>query len=140
MSNAYTPRHRRASPRSRPVLPALTAAILAALVLAAFLVTGLMPGTGQLPAPALSSPQAAASAPASAHASTSTPASHAAPQPRPRPLARYTVRPGDSLWLIALAHYGSGTGWERIWAANRAVIGSDPGHILPGQVITVPRR
>ncbi|MFD7879970.1 transglycosylase family protein [Streptomyces sp. NPDC059766] len=42
----------------------------------------------------------------------------------------YTVRPGDTLSGIAARH---GTDWQRIYAANKAVIGDDPDVILPGQ-------
>jgi LysM repeat protein len=42
----------------------------------------------------------------------------------------YTVREGDTLSIIA-ARYG--TTWQRIYAANKAVIGGDPDLIVPGQ-------
>ncbi|MBQ1092013.1 transglycosylase family protein [Streptomyces sp. B93] len=42
----------------------------------------------------------------------------------------YTVRAGDTLSGIAARH---GTGWQRLYAANRAVIGDDPDVIVPGQ-------
>jgi nucleoid-associated protein YgaU len=42
----------------------------------------------------------------------------------------YTVREGDTLSTIAARH---GTTWQRIHAANRAVIGDDPDMIVPGQ-------
>ncbi|MFF7093431.1 transglycosylase family protein [Streptomyces rubradiris] len=42
----------------------------------------------------------------------------------------YTVREGDTLSTIAARH---GTTWQRIYAANRAVIGADPDMIVPGQ-------
>ncbi|MFF9625818.1 transglycosylase family protein [Streptomyces griseosporeus] len=42
----------------------------------------------------------------------------------------YTVRQGDTLSTIAARH---GTSWQRIYAANRAVIGGDPDLIVPGQ-------
>lgn len=46
----------------------------------------------------------------------------------------YTVRSGDTLSRIAAAH---GTTWQRIFAANRAVIGGDPNVIVPGQRLTL---
>ncbi|MGW1800322.1 transglycosylase family protein [Streptomyces sp. NPDC001984] len=42
----------------------------------------------------------------------------------------YTVRTGDTLSGIAARH---GTTWQRIYAANKAVIGGDPDLIVPGQ-------
>lgn len=50
----------------------------------------------------------------------------------------YTVKRGDNLWKIAKAYYGSGALWPKIYAANRAVIGSDPNLIYPGQVFVIP--
>ncbi|MEW2397583.1 transglycosylase family protein [Streptomyces sp. NPDC046862] len=46
----------------------------------------------------------------------------------------YTVRGGDTLSGIAARH---GTTWERIYAANKAVIGGDPDVIVPGQRLDV---
>ncbi|UFN44103.1 LysM peptidoglycan-binding domain-containing protein [Nocardioides okcheonensis] len=56
------------------------------------------------------------------------------------PAGDYVVRPGDSLWSIAVAHpAGDGTGtderWRAIWRANRAVVGDDPDLIHPGQAL-----
>ncbi|MQY38782.1 hypothetical protein SRB17_67960 [Streptomyces sp. RB17] len=42
----------------------------------------------------------------------------------------YTVREGDTLSAIAERH---GTTWQRIYAANKKVIGDDPDLIVPGQ-------
>ncbi|MER6026639.1 transglycosylase family protein [Streptomyces sp. NPDC001851] len=42
----------------------------------------------------------------------------------------YTVREGDTLSAIATRH---GTTWQRIYAANKKVIGDDPDLIVPGQ-------
>ena len=42
----------------------------------------------------------------------------------------YTVREGDTLSRIAARH---GTTWQRLYAANKAVIGPDPDVIVPGQ-------
>ncbi|MEU6402646.1 transglycosylase family protein [Streptomyces sp. NPDC046985] len=42
----------------------------------------------------------------------------------------YTVRAGDTLSRIAARH---GSTWQRLFAANRAVIGDDPDLIVPGQ-------
>lgn len=42
----------------------------------------------------------------------------------------YTVRQGDTLSRIASAH---GVSWQKVYSANKAVIGGDPNVILPGQ-------
>ncbi|WP_309097362.1 transglycosylase family protein [Streptomyces sp.] len=41
----------------------------------------------------------------------------------------YTVRAGDTLSAVAARH---GTTWQRLFAANKAVIGGDPDVIVPG--------
>jgi hypothetical protein len=46
----------------------------------------------------------------------------------------YTVREGDTLSRIAARH---GTTWQRLYAANKAVIGGDPNVIVPGQRLDV---
>ncbi|NEA91149.1 LysM peptidoglycan-binding domain-containing protein, partial [Actinospica acidiphila] len=48
--------------------------------------------------------------------------------------ADWTVRPGDTLSGIAARH---GTDWQRLYAANRDVIGDDPDVIVPGQRLDV---
>jgi len=52
---------------------------------------------------------------------------------------RYTVMPGDTLSGIAAALAVSG-GWRALYAANHQVIGTNPGVIEPGTVLTVPRQ
>ncbi|MFF8846638.1 transglycosylase family protein [Streptomyces sp. NPDC015127] len=44
----------------------------------------------------------------------------------------YTVRPGDTLWAIADEREVPG-GWDALYEANEATIGTDPDLILPGQ-------
>jgi LysM repeat protein len=56
-------------------------------------------------------------------------------QPAP---ARYTVTAGDTLSGIAAAFDVPG-GWPALYAANRNVIGPDPGVIHPGTVLTIVR-
>lgn len=56
----------------------------------------------------------------------------------PEPPKTYTVVKGDSLWAVARRSYGSGDGWTKIYAANRAAIGPNPNLIYPGQVLTIP--
>ncbi|MET7691321.1 transglycosylase family protein [Streptomyces sp. NPDC005483] len=46
----------------------------------------------------------------------------------------YTVRPGDTLSKVAARH---GTTWQKLYAANEAVIGADPDLIVPGQRLEI---
>ncbi|MFD5099967.1 transglycosylase family protein [Streptomyces albidochromogenes] len=48
----------------------------------------------------------------------------------------YTVAGGDTLSTIADAEDVRG-GWQRLYAANRGVVGADPDLILPGQRLTL---
>lgn len=48
----------------------------------------------------------------------------------------YTVARGDSLSGIAAAERVQG-GWQRLYSANRAVVGDDPDLILPGQRLSL---
>lgn len=48
----------------------------------------------------------------------------------------YVVKKGDNLTRIAKKH---GTTWKRIYALNRDII-SNPNHIEPGWVLTVPTK
>jgi LysM repeat protein len=49
----------------------------------------------------------------------------------------YVVQPGDTLSGIASA-LGTPGGWPAVYAANREVIGPDPGLIRPGTVLALP--
>jgi nucleoid-associated protein YgaU len=80
---------------------------------------------GRLPAPILPTDTA------------STPAAH--------PDKAVVVQPGDSLWRIAARSLGrdatpaaTAAAWPSWYAANRAVIGDDPGVLSPGQVLRPP--
>jgi nucleoid-associated protein YgaU len=55
------------------------------------------------------------------------------------------VRPGDSLWRIAADRLAANPSdqriaavWPRWYALNRSVVGNNPDHIVPGQVLHVP--
>lgn len=50
----------------------------------------------------------------------------------------YTVKSGDSLWKIAASLLGDGSKWNKIYEANKTVIGGNPNLIQPGQVLTIP--
>lgn len=49
-----------------------------------------------------------------------------------------TVVSGDSLWNLAKKYYGAGAQYKKIYEANKAVIGSDPNLIKPGQKLVIP--
>lgn len=51
----------------------------------------------------------------------------------------YTVVSGDSLWKIAKSEYADGSKWQRIYDANKSVIGKDPNKIKPGQKLVIPK-
>jgi LysM repeat protein len=57
--------------------------------------------------------------------------------PRSGQPLRYTVTAGDTLSAIATALHVRG-GWQALYAANRRVIGPDPGLIRPGTVLAAP--
>lgn len=52
---------------------------------------------------------------------------------------RYTVKKGDSLWLIARKFTGDGSRWRELYEANRSVVDA-PDLIYEGQVLTLPWR
>lgn len=71
----------------------------------------------------------------------------AVPSPgRDQPRVTVTVSPGDSLWSItddllgasAGTRHDIATSWPLLYDENIDVIGEDPGHLVPGQVLTVP--
>ncbi|WP_052710618.1 LysM domain-containing protein [Pseudofrankia sp. DC12] len=69
----------------------------------------------------------------------------AAPTPADRSFDPQVVQRGDSLWTIAARHLGPGASdaqiaaeWPRWWAANRAVIGSDPNILHVGEQLQPP--
>lgn len=90
------------------------------------------PGSQGSPAPGAEE-EATASAPAGIGASHDT-----------RATGSHTVRPGESLWSITadLLHTTDrgaiASAWPTLWAANRVVVGRDPGLIRPGTVLQVP--
>ncbi|NLF49848.1 MAG: LysM peptidoglycan-binding domain-containing protein [Leptolinea sp.] len=56
-------------------------------------------------------------------------------------LAEHTVQPGETLSGIAMKYYKSSTreSWMKIYEANKAVIGDNPGMIKAGQVFKIPK-
>ena len=49
----------------------------------------------------------------------------------------YEVKPGDTLWKIAKAHYGDGSLYQDIFKANQDVL-TDPDKIKVGQRLRIP--
>lgn len=45
---------------------------------------------------------------------------------------------GDCLWNLAKKYYGDGAQYKKIYEANKAVIGSNPNLIKPGQKLVIP--
>ena len=103
------------------------------------------------PAPAKPTPAPAKPTPAPAKPTT------AAPKPAPAPAGptvtapqaggakRYVVVRGDTLWEITQRQLGPAASadqiartWQDVYDANRAVIGSNPDLIRPGQTLTIP--
>jgi len=46
------------------------------------------------------------------------------------------VQPGDSLWKLALGHFGRGNAWPQILAANPGL--ADPNRLRIGATLTLP--
>jgi len=103
-------------------------------------VTDLQPTPAQQPAPVAEAPVAETAAPAPelvASTDTTTP-----PAPdgslaggASAGSGQYTVKAGDTLYHIALVHYGTGRDWKKILAANP---GLTPQTLRVGQTIVLP--
>jgi nucleoid-associated protein YgaU len=48
------------------------------------------------------------------------------------------VAPGDTLSQIAQKAYGDPSKWDKIYQANKALIGPNPNLIKPGQKLVIP--
>ncbi len=126
---------------------AITAGALQVSLPASATDVGWVPANPPAPAPSAAVVRPAAVAPA-----VVTPA-EAAPPARTEAVsaapvaarAVHIVTRGDSLWRIAARLLGSDASdaeiaraWPALYAANRHVIGGDPHHIEPGQVLSIP--
>lgn len=68
-----------------------------------------------------------------------TPKRLAAPAPAPYAAKHmHTVVPGDTLFQIAVDNGMGPYGWPKLYAENRAVVGSNPDLIFPGEKLRVP--
>lgn len=95
------------------------------------------PGPVRLDPPAATAPSHRAG-PTTAARATPAVAEHVAPT--------IVVSPGDSLWRLAAERLDPAASdaeiaitWHRLYRANRAIVGSDPDHIEPGQRLAPPR-
>jgi len=52
--------------------------------------------------------------------------------------SEYVVKEGDWLSKIALRTYGDMFTWDKIYEANKEIIGSNPHSIKPGQTLIIP--
>lgn len=87
-------------------------------------------------------------APTAAPTRSATPEAGPAPAGVPSrqvPARTVTVQAGDSLWRITAGLLPAGSDdariaatWPLLYAANRDVVGPDPGLIHPGDILTVP--
>ena len=92
-----------------------------------------------------SPPPAAKRTPTGAVALVTGGAHRDAVDPSHRSADGYVVRRGDTLWDIAARHLGPNASavdisraWPAWYAANRAVIGTDPSVIRPGELLVPP--
>jgi len=51
----------------------------------------------------------------------------------------YTAKKGDNIWTIARKFLGSGADFTKLYETNREAIGNNPGLIVPGQTLTIPK-
>lgn len=55
-----------------------------------------------------------------------------------QPGQTYVTTDTDTLWSIAQRFYGDGTKWTKIYAANQAVVGTDPNVLHGGFTLHIP--
>ena len=114
------------------------------------------PGAGASSIPAPATPSAVPGTQATTPAPPTRPTTPDAPTPAPLraeltpdPDGAVVVMRGDTLWGLAAQWIRTSTGqvatdsqvavaWPQWWQANRAVIGDDPAHLLPGQRLSPP--
>lgn len=60
------------------------------------------------------------------------------PPKKPAAQKTYTVKKGDCLYNISRQFYGNPNQWQKIYQANKNIIGGNPNLIYPGQTFTIP--
>lgn len=59
-------------------------------------------------------------------------------RPSPKKNKIHVVKSGDTLWKIAKKTYGNGAQYNKIYNANKKVVGGNPNIIKPGQKLVLP--
>ena len=59
-------------------------------------------------------------------------------RPEPKKEKVYVVKKGDSLWKISKQMYGNGANYNKIYNANKKIVGKNPNLIYPGQKFIIP--
>lgn len=59
-------------------------------------------------------------------------------RPPPKKEKVYVVKKGDTMWKIAKQMYGNGAEYNKIYNANKSVVGKNPNVIYPGQKFIIP--
>lgn len=53
--------------------------------------------------------------------------------------SEYEIKPNDSLWKIAVATYGDGYQWVKVYKENKAKIGRNPNILISGTKLSLPK-
>jgi len=80
---------------------------------------------------------AAAPAPADGEQTETEPTPAVNPETMQEEQDRYTVKSGDTLWIIAETVYGDGSKYSKIFDANNDLL-EHPDQIFPGQKLLIP--
>jgi nucleoid-associated protein YgaU len=127
------------APTGRPPRP--WGKIIGATIAGVVLLTGLGLGAANLSSPSPSAPQPY-------HASAQPFRSPLPPKPAARatravqvaPTEVVATAPGMTLWALAKADCGDGAAWTALYAANKAVVGADPGFLRVGEHLAIKCR